>query len=71
MSQTLPPLTLEQGIILTAFTGILMCPFEDFQEAIQNRLGRPIWTHELGEPAIWQEIKEAFTSDFMAICASK
>ena len=30
------------------FTAELCCPFGVFQEAVEESLGRPVWTHEFG-----------------------
>lgn len=59
-------LTLEQAIVLTAVTGCLCCSFSAYHEAVEKRLGRPVWTHQF--PGLRTEIKEAFMPDFLAIC---
>lgn len=61
-------LTKEQALIITAFTGVMSCPFSDFHEFVEKRLGRPIWTHEMGSPEFWEEIKQATKEDFLSIC---
>ena len=67
MTQKLTP---EQGIIITGFTGIMCCPFSDFHKDVEARLGRPVFTHELGFPETWEEVKAAYREDFMGMLAS-
>jgi hypothetical protein len=62
-----PPLTKEQAIIITAFTKIVCCPFSEFHEAVEERLGRPVYTHEFGDKSMSAKIKEAFREDFLRI----
>jgi len=58
-------LTEKQKIILTAMTGINCCDsFSDFHKAIQEKLNRPVWTHELGSRELYDILREAFTDDF-------
>ena len=60
-------ITDEQGIIITAYTGVLMCDFAAFHLAVQAKLGRPVWSHEFAVREVADEIKAAFREDFMAI----
>jgi len=62
-------LTKEQGVILSGFTGVLCCKFSDFQEDIARRLGRPVFTHELGSAAMEETVKELYRADFLALVA--
>ncbi|MCY1459000.1 hypothetical protein D9M71_764370 [compost metagenome] len=59
-------LTVEQAVKITAATGVLCAPFPAFHEAVEKRLGRPVWTHQF--PGLADEIKAAFMEDFLAIC---
>lgn len=58
-----PKISQAQGIILTGFTGIMMCEFSAFHEDVEKRLGRPVFTHEL--PSLL--LKELYREDFMLI----
>lgn len=59
-----------QKIVLTGFTGINFCnDFSDFHKDCEQRMGRPIMTHEL--PSLIEEIKELYTSDFKMMVGSK
>lgn len=51
-------MTLHEKVVLSAYTGILMCDFSEVHKYIEKLLGRPVWTHELASEALWSEIKE-------------
>jgi hypothetical protein len=61
------PLTKDQAIVMTGFTEISCIPFEEFQKDVEERLGRPVWTHEFASEKLWEEIKEVYRSDFEAL----
>lgn len=61
-------LTLEQAVVISGYTGLLACSFDEFHKDVEERLGRPVWTHELGRQALWDELKEIYKSDFLALC---
>ena len=54
-------------VVLSAYTGILMCDFSEVHKYIEKLLGRPVWTHELASEALWSEIKEKAKPDFHKI----
>lgn len=61
---------LEKAVVM-AHTGITMLTGEKFgifHKYIEDKLGRPIWTHELASKALWDEINEKTKDDFIAIC---
>lgn len=61
-------MTKQEKIIVSAYTGVLMCDFSDMHEYIEKKLGRPVWTHELASKEVWDEIREATKSDFLKLC---
>lgn len=61
----IPVLTLEQKIILSGFTKILCCEFNDFHADVEKRLGRPVQTMEF--PSLAPTIQEAYREDFMKL----
>ena len=61
------PLTMEQAIIISAYTGFMICPFSKLHEAIEKKLGRPVFTHQLGTKPVWDEIHKGFTDDFLDV----
>lgn len=60
-------LTKEQGIVLSGFTGTLMCEFSDFHADVEKRMNRPFWTHEFANKDTVDEIKNLYRDDFMAM----
>ena len=66
-----PRLTEEQAAIMMAFTGISCGPFELFHKYAQEKLDRPVFTHEFAKEELMAEIKEASREDFLSICCLK
>lgn len=60
-------MTLHEKVVLSAYTGILMCDMSEVHRYIEKLLGRPVWTHELASEALWSEIKEKAKPDFHKI----
>lgn len=66
-------MTKEECAIIMAYTGICMLTGEDFgifHKYVENIMGRPIWTHEMGIGSIADEIKEKSKNDFLKLCAN-
>ncbi len=61
-------MTKREKIIVSAYTGVLMCDFDDVHKYIQKKLGRPVFTHELSDKGIQKEIEEKSKEDFLEIC---
>ncbi|MBV1952677.1 MAG: hypothetical protein KUG64_10855 [Cycloclasticus sp.] len=59
-----------EGAIVGAFTGILCGDFSDLHEYIEELLGRPVFTHELGNKDLTEEIKVLAKPDFVAMAES-
>lgn len=60
-------MTLHEKVVLSAYTGILMCDFSYVHQYIEKILGRPVWTHELALESVWREIKEKSQKDFQEV----
>ena len=60
-------MTRRESAIVGAFTGILCGPFDALHEYIEEILERPVFTHEMGNKEIADEIKEKSKADFVAI----
>lgn len=56
--------------IISAYTGKLMCDFDYFHRYVEEKLGRPVFTHELGYIEVEDEIKAASRDDFLALCGT-
>jgi len=64
-------MTKQECAIIMAHTGICMLTGEEFNEFhkyIEYIMNRPVWTHELADKKIWEEIKEKSEDDFMNLC---
>lgn len=51
-------MTEEEKIIVSAYTGYLMCDFHKVHKYIEDKLGRPIYTHEMAFDSVQKEIHE-------------
>lgn len=49
---------MQEKIIVSAYTGYLMCNFDDMHKYIESVMGRPVLTHELARESMWDEIRE-------------
>ena len=61
-------MTREECLVVTAYTGILMTSFPEFHEFVEDTLGRPVYTHELGDPDFWVELQEVIKPRFLELC---
>jgi len=61
-------MTYQECVIVSAYTGYLMCDFEDMQKYIEEKLKRPVWTHELADKETLARIRDAVKDDFLALC---
>jgi hypothetical protein len=62
-------LTKRERIIVSAYTGYLMCSFDDVHKYIEKKMGRPVWTHELAQETFLMELRAKMQDDFMALCS--
>lgn len=60
-----PKLTKEQAIIVSGYTGFLICQFSDLQNDVEKRMGRPVWTHEFGDKDFSESVAELYKDDFI------
>lgn len=63
-------MTLHEKVVLSAYTGILMCDMSAVHKYIEKLLNRPVWTHELASEALWETIKDKAKPDFLKIIES-
>ena len=64
-------MTDKEKAVVMAFTGVTMLTgdkFSIFHKYIEDILERPVWSHELADSRVWEEIKEKSKSDFLALC---
>lgn len=63
-------MTKRECAIVMAYTGICMLTGEDFtifHKYVEEIMGRPVFTHELGVRNIADEIKERSRNDFIEL----
>lgn len=67
-------MTDREKAIIMAYTGTAMLTgekFSIFHKYIEDILGRSVWTHELADRSVWEEIKEKSKSDFLELCKNE
>lgn len=57
-----------EKIVVSAYAGVLMCDFSDVHKYIEEKLERPVFSHEFAGKRIWEEIRIKTRADFLAIC---
>ena len=63
-------MTKREKIVVSAYTGVLMCDFDELHAYIEELMRRPVWTHELADDEIQKQIAELAKPEFLEICAS-
>ena len=61
-------MTKEERLIVSAYTGVLMTDMGDLHDFIEEKLGRPVYTHELADELVVKELKKAVKKDFLKLC---
>jgi hypothetical protein len=51
-------MTVREATIVSAYTGFLIGSFSEFHKFVEEIMERPIWTHELMDNKIFNEIQE-------------
>lgn len=67
-------MTDREKAIVMAYTGVCMLSgdkFQIFHKYIEEIMGRPVYTHEMGIKAIEDEIKNRSKADFIALCVEQ
>jgi len=58
---------IREAAIIGAYTGVLLGKFSDMHTYIEEILGRPVFTHEMGFREVADEIKKKSHGDFVAL----
>ena len=61
-------MTKQEAIVVSAYTGYCMCDFNEMHKYIEEKLGRPVFTHEFALDLVQNEIHEKVKPDFLKIC---
>lgn len=56
-----------EALVITAYTGTLLCDFSDFQDFASEIIGRPIFTHEIAHGEILEELRKKTSKEFFEI----
>jgi hypothetical protein len=60
-------LTSYQAVVLTGYTGILMCSFSEYHADVEARLGYPVFTHQFGDEEFTKKLKEIYQEEFLSL----
>lgn len=60
-------MTKREAAIVSAYTGYLIGPFDEYHRYVEEKLGRQVQTAELRDPAIEKDIQSAAFGDFITI----
>ena len=58
-------MTKREGAIISTFTGVLCCEFAEMHKYIEEKLERPVFTHQI--PSLSEEIKNKSMEDFINV----
>ena len=63
-------MTYQEKVVVSAYTGFLMCDVGDMHRYIEEKMGRPVWTHEMrsSNTEFLEELRRRVLPDFLAIC---
>jgi len=57
----------KEAAIVTGYTGMLLGDFNEAHKYMQQKIGRPLYTHELANKSVIDEIRNACEKDFINI----
>lgn len=60
-------MTKHESIVLSAYTGVLMCDFLDMHKYIEQIMGRSVFDYELGKEDVCDEIRRLTKPDYCKI----
>ena len=60
-------MTKREAAIVSAYTGFSLGDLNDFYKYIEQILERPVFTHELEDKSVWEDIKNKSRKDFCEI----
>ncbi len=64
-------MTRREAAIVGAYTGVLTGDFSDMHGYIEEIMGHPVFTHQLGNEAIVAIIKEKAKPDFISLVTNE
>mgnify|MGYP000569806336 CR=1 FL=1 len=67
-------MTLEERVIVETYTGYCMTSGDErnaVYKYMEKLLGRPVYTHELAQKSVMNELHEKSKEDFIELCKGK
>lgn len=61
-------MTQYEKLVVSAYTGVLMTTVDDYQNFIEQTLGRPVMTVELGDRKLKELLQEKLRPEFLRLC---
>lgn len=64
-------MTDRERAVVMAYTGAAMLTgekFSIFHKYVEDILGRPVYTHELANEFVWDQIRAKSKADFLKLC---
>ena len=61
--------TYPTAVVLSLYTGVLLCAFSDMHELAEYLVGTPVWTHQFASRAFVNEIADALKQQHPALAA--
>lgn len=61
-------MTKQERVIVTAYTGVLMCKLSDLLKYANTVFGRTVYLAELKKPEVLQRLKDFAKVDFKKLC---
>lgn len=62
-------LSKREAFVISAFTDVLMIPFDEYHKLVEEEMGKPVLTHQMGSKAFAAEIRECVRPEFIKICS--
>ena len=63
-------MTQRERLVVSAYTGYLMCDFSQVHEYIEQVMGRPVWTHEMATDEFETELKKRVKPELLKLCGN-
>lgn len=60
-------MTNRERIIVSAYTGYLLCDFSDVQKYAEEKLGRPVWAYEFADKKFVDLLQEKSKADYLSL----
>lgn len=60
-------LTKREAAVITAYTGLLVGSISDFHAYVEEKFGRPVFTHEFADKDVWKDLKVISRTEFINI----